>query len=260
MEAFPFIFYIRLPLYDVMIINRQGYRMNHGPDYYFITPQFGVSQCQEVARWQWYSSRSIYLSSSSSSSSKPSTFNFSSMLLQGSSRRTSTMTSGAGRCVALIKHDAKVQHSTNRFFNLSATFRSKLASLGVDMFAEDASKRCKMDLVNSASVLIDSSGATMMVNRLLLGGTAKLRLWITFIHPTAEDAFSSKCPDQLPGLSSRETFFLFHELDDAMMRGASGSVKKQSSGHEHYYYCGTSNRLDTVPDEVEGLVKGIGCD
>ncbi len=249
MTAFPRFVYFRVPMYDAMLFEAAELTA-----FRFFQPNFGVSACQEVTRWLWHAALKV----------------------ADLGIYPSAMTSDEAqqrRCIAMIKHNTSVRHSTNRFFNLSHGFLAQLVALGVELVAEDVPKRLRMDAVNTAELLLDSSGATMMINRMLLGGSARLGTWVTLVHPEAEGHFAAPCEESSSSASSSaseiqsslrvslssktETIFLFSDLNDWFINGS--RAKEKGVSRKHYFICPRTAVLDTVPVAILDLIRKAGC-
>lgn len=112
--------------------------------------------------------------------------------------------------VIIIKSDPSSSHHTKRFFTvLKDDVASHHPPHGVQrpslpLYPETLPKAARMWLLANAELIIDSSGANMEINRLLMprypstssGGlrtTISQRCWLTFVHPLAEPFMQNKC-------------------------------------------------------------------
>lgn len=100
-----------------------------------------------------------------------------------SRRRTTTM---SNRVVAIIKHDRSLVASTSRYFNVTDRSKRWLEELGVVLLPEDVSKAERMWHIARADVLIDSSGANMDINSMLMHPLMRMKRRMTIVHPQSE--------------------------------------------------------------------------
>ena len=113
----------------------------------------------------------------------------------------STTLSAAPSKIAILKTNQSVHHVSKRFFHLSDQVRSNLSTTAnITFLAETISKPERMWRLAQSQIIVDSSGANMEINRLLLPqfwtpshAHQNPRCWITFVHPEAEQFMQTRC-------------------------------------------------------------------